>query len=278
MPTDMIQGLQALLAEVATVWLHIFTWDFGRYLVGAGGIFLLVWVLLAPRLQSRKIRPRTPRRKQMWQEFRASVMTACVFGFMGLVSHFGMKAGVLQGIYLDVNDYGGAYFALSLMAAIFLHDTYFYWTHRLMHFRSVMRHAHYLHHRSHNPTPWAAYSFDVVEAAVQAAFVPLFLLVFPMHGLAMFLFLAHMIIRNGMGHSGYELFPRRWAVHPIFGWLSLVTHHDMHHENGNYNFGLYFTFWDRVMGTEHPQYLARVTGIAGLQRGNLSGVGVKENA
>lgn len=40
----------------------------------------------------------------------------------------------------------------------------------------------------------------------------------------------------------------------------MVTHHDMHHTSGNSNFGLYFTWWDRMMGTEHPQYLAKATG------------------
>ena len=31
----------------------------------------------------------------------------------------------------------------------------------------------------------------------------------------------------------------------------------MHHENGAYNFGVYFTWWDRAMGTIHPDYEAR---------------------
>ena len=29
---------------------------------------------------------------------------------------------------------------------------------------------------------------------------------------------------------------------------------DLHHSSGNTNFGLYFTWWDRWMGTEHPRY------------------------
>jgi len=267
-----------IVTELGTIWATIFSWDFGRYLVGGGGIFLLVWVLLGRRLQSRKIRAKTPKPKQMWAEFKASAITAAVFGLVGTISHMGVTSGFLQPIYGEISEYGWAYFLFSLVAVIVLHDAYFYWTHRLMHVRAVLKRAHYLHHRSHNPTPWAAYSFDMVEAAVQAAFVPIFLFFFPLHGLAMFLFLAHMIIRNGMGHSGYELFPRRWAVHPIFGWLTLVTHHDMHHENGNYNFGLYFSWWDRLMGTEHPDYLARVTGDKARSRQPADVTEAKENA
>jgi sterol desaturase/sphingolipid hydroxylase (fatty acid hydroxylase superfamily) len=31
----------------------------------------------------------------------------------------------------------------------------------------------------------------------------------------------------------------------------------MHHEHAPRNFGLYFTWWDRFMGTEHPEYRTR---------------------
>jgi sterol desaturase/sphingolipid hydroxylase (fatty acid hydroxylase superfamily) len=40
----------------------------------------------------------------------------------------------------------------------------------------------------------------------------------------------------------------------LFGWLTTVTHHDLHHAHAGTNFGLYFTFWDRIMGTEDPNY------------------------
>ena len=31
----------------------------------------------------------------------------------------------------------------------------------------------------------------------------------------------------------------------------------MHHAGGfNHNFGFYFTYWDKLMGTEHPDYVA----------------------
>ncbi|MEO8115092.1 MAG: hypothetical protein ABI655_11960, partial [Phenylobacterium sp.] len=30
-----------------------------------------------------------------------------------------------------------------------------------------------------------------------------------------------------------------------------------------WNFGLYFSWWDRWMGTEHPEYLARFAAASG---------------
>ena len=71
------------------------------------------------------------------------------------------------------------------------------------------------------------------------------------------LFMLHQIVRNTLGHSGYELFPARADGRPLLPFLTTVTHHDLHHAQAGWNFGLYFTFWDRVMGTEHPQYLQK---------------------
>jgi sterol desaturase/sphingolipid hydroxylase (fatty acid hydroxylase superfamily) len=37
-------------------------------------------------------------------------------------------------------------------------------------------------------------------------------------------------------------------------WVSgrhlTTAHHDLHHKNPNVNFGLYFRFWDKLMGTD----------------------------
>jgi Delta7-sterol 5-desaturase len=36
------------------------------------------------------------------------------------------------------------------------------------------------------------------------------------------------------------------------------VHHDLHHNGSfNHNYGLYFTWWDKWMGTEHPKYYAK---------------------
>ena len=48
--------------------------------------------------------------------------------------------------------------------------------------------------------------------------------------------------------------PRRRCWNRWTGWWNTTTHHDLHHSSGNTNFGLYFTWWDRWMGTEHPRY------------------------
>jgi sterol desaturase/sphingolipid hydroxylase (fatty acid hydroxylase superfamily) len=53
---------------------------------------------------------------------------------------------------------------------------------------------------------------------------------------------------------GYEFFPKGWASHPITKWINTSTHHNLHHQKFLGNYSLYFNFWDRIMGTNFPQY------------------------
>ena len=39
------------------------------------------------------------------------------------------------------------YLVLTVAALDLLHDAWFYWAHRLLHWQPLMRHVHYLHHR-----------------------------------------------------------------------------------------------------------------------------------
>ena len=63
---------------------------------------------------------------------------------------------------------------------------------------------------------------------------------FPIHELVLLLFLTLMIVRNAMGHSGIEFHPRWWVDSPL-DFFTTVTHHDLHHQRGQSNSGLYFT-------------------------------------
>ena len=150
---------------------------------------------------------------------------------------------------------------IEFVAIVALHDTYFYWMHRTMHSRWLFRRVHSLHHKSRTPTPWAAYAFAPSEAILEAGILPLASLLLPMHELTVLLFVTHMMVRNVVGHAGVELFPAWWLRTPFFRAFTTTTHHDLHHSHGGYNFGLYFTFWDRWMGTEHPEYVNRFTAV-----------------
>ncbi len=62
---------------------------------------------------------------------------------------------------------------------------------------------------------------------------------------------------NVFGHCGYEIFPHGFLRTRFGRFLNTPTHHAMHHENFRANFGLYFNVWDRLMGTNDPDYTRR---------------------
>lgn len=233
-----------------------------RYLVGSLGVFLVVWVALHKALARRKIRPPTPRARQIRRELSYSAATIAVFMLMGIVVYEGAASGVFK-FYSDIDDYGWGYLAGSIVLLAIFHDFYFYWTHRLMHHPKLFRLFHAVHHRSVNPTPFTAYAFHPAEAAVNYMAVPIFCAIAPMHDIATMIYMWVMIVRNALGHSGYELMPKGWTRNPLLNWSTTITHHDMHHEKMTGNYALYFTWWDKWMGTEHADYHDRFDNAVG---------------
>jgi sterol desaturase/sphingolipid hydroxylase (fatty acid hydroxylase superfamily) len=222
----------------------------------AVGVWLLLWVLLAPLLRGRKIREDVPPAKQLIIEFLCSVRSIAVFSTIGLMTYGLSRAGLLPGARI-AQAWGPVWFWVSLALIILGHDAWFYWTHRLIHDPRLFRAFHRRHHRSNNPSPFTAYSFDLGEAAINGLFVPLWVLAVPTAWPVVGLFMLHQIVRNTIGHAGYELYPARRDGRPLLDWMTTVTHHDLHHAQARWNYGLYFTFWDRAMGTEHPEYHPR---------------------
>lgn len=243
--------------------LHMFTFDFGRYLIAALLVSGTVWLLRRTRWASRKIQKREASWSDFQREFLASVRTVLVYVVVSVLVLWGFR----NGYYHEYQGPSGFGVQLAYLTAILLaHDSYFYWAHRAMHHPRLFKSFHRFHHRTVTPTAWAAYSFAVPEAIVMAMFMPVWLWLVPTPGGVIFGFLIIMILRNAMGHAGLELHARGWASHPIFKWISTTTHHDLHHAGSfNHNFGFYFTWWDKLMGTEHPDYIAvydRVTAPA----------------
>ena len=244
-----------------------FAFDMARYLVGASLIAALVWLLRRTSWASRTIQQRKATRADFTREFTAAIRTVAVFTVLAVPMVWAFEHGYLQSYHGSLTPLAFAgYLALMMLA----HDTWFYWSHRAMHTRLLYRSFHRFHHLTVTPTAWTAYSFAVPEAALMMLFMPAYFALVPTPRPVVFAFLAVMIVRNCMGHAGLELHPRGWASHPLFKWITTTTHHDMHHGTSyTHNYGLYFTWWDKLMGTEHPDYVRtfdRVTAPAAPSR------------
>jgi Delta7-sterol 5-desaturase len=233
----------------------MFVVDFSRYFIVAAITSVVVWWLRRGRLGTRKIQTREATAADMRREFFQSIRSISVYIVLGL---FFLWAFGSVGLYQFKGSHGIATDLALLAATIVAHDAYFYWAHRTMHHPRLFKFFHRAHHRSVTPTAWAIYSFAIPESIVMFAFVPLWLIMVPVPIWVMFLWANFQLVRNAMGHSGFELHPRWWLSSPLTRWINTTTHHDLHHSGSfNKNYGLYFTWWDRLMGTEHPRYAER---------------------
>lgn len=229
--------------------------DFLRYFLVAGAAYLVFRVLFFKKWRHRVIQRKLPEAKKMWLEFRYSMSTVFIFALIGF-GILNLKNAGFTLIYDHFDEWGAGWFVVSLVLMILLHDAWFYWTHRLMHHPKIFRHVHLVHHRSTNPSPWAAYSFHPVEAVIEAGIFVLVVFTIPAHQLALLTFLLYMIARNVLGHLGIEFLPKGFLKNRWLNWHTTTTHHDLHHKHFNHNYGLYFTWWDKWLGTEHPKYRA----------------------
>jgi lathosterol oxidase len=76
----------------------------------------------------------------------------------------------------------------------------------------------------------------------------------PFHKIHLGVFFAVVFVYNVYGHLGYELFSPKFHKTKFGRWVSTGTAHNMHHQFFKGNYGLYFLFWDRWMGTLRPEY------------------------
>lgn len=214
----------------------------GRYLLSSG---FFAWLTRRVRPgQYDKLKP------QIRREIRWSLLSAAIYGIPAGIVAWGWQNAGWTKIYTDPGIFPLWYLPVSLFLYLFLHDTWFYWTHRLLHRPQWFKAAHAVHHDSRPPTAWAAMSFHPLEAITGAVVIPVLVITIPIHVAVLGLVLLVMTVMGVSNHMGWEMFPR-WIVRGRLGqWLITATHHEKHHELYRGNYGLYFRFWDRLCGTD----------------------------
>ena len=220
-----------------------------RYFAIAGFFYWALWREKGNVIPARKLTKIHPPRRLILSEIRWSVIASVIYALPGALvitawNHGGTK------IYTDAAEYGWAYIPFSIFLYLFIHDTYFYWTHRMMHHPKIFPVMHKVHHESRQPTPWAGFSFHPWESILGAIILPLLVFVIPIHVGAILFILTLMTIVSVTNHSGFEILPDP-VLKSFIGrnWIS-AAHHNLHHLNYQCNYALYFRFWDKVMGTD----------------------------
>lgn len=205
-----------------------------RYLILAGSFRLLV-------KNVKPISSNLPTKKQIQSDVNWSLISSFIFALNGTILIELWKHGWAK---IEVGEILPVHF-LSLAAYFVIHDAYFYFTHVALH--KYLFKFHKIHHYSRTPTAWTSFSFHPVEAIIQALILPVLVLIFPIHWTLFFVFLMMMSLFGVLNHLGYELYPQ--VLERKFNLIS-ASHHQKHHEDVHANFGLYFTWWDKLLKTE----------------------------
>lgn len=213
--------------------------------------FLLTLLFYVPfylkhdaKKNKRQIYQKLPDKKSQLFEIKWSLVSSIIFGISGVVLGILWQLKWAQ-FYLPFDQYGWSYLLLSAVILSIFHDLYFYLTHRALHHPWLYRRFHAVHHASLQPSPWASFSFHPVESIIEALPLPLFSLLIPLHPVVIIGYLTLMTLSAIINHLGFEVMPVK-----LQRWLISGTHHSAHHRYFNYNFGLFYTFWDRLLKTE----------------------------
>lgn len=197
---------------------------------------------------ARKIQPQrqTPP-AQIRRDRRQSVRSLAVIAAMLGIGHWTYAS--LGWGWRPWPGIGGT--AASLILSLVLFDAWFYWLHRLLHTRPFYRRVHRWHHQTVVPVVWSNNSDLAIDNLFLQSYWLFAHLLIPVAPAAL---LAHKLydqITGIVGHSGHEHGGHLcWPPSPMVG----VTHHDQHHQYFRCNYATHFTWWDRLMGTLHPDH------------------------
>jgi len=240
-------------AIFALICLIMFVIIVSRYFILSGIFHLYFYVWKHEEWERRKINKKAYPPKQFQKEVYWSMITALIFAVIGAILGIFWQKG-FTAIYLDINDYQLWWFPISIIVSMFIHETYYYWLHRFMHHPKIYKHVHQVHHNSKITSAWTAFSFHPIEGILEALIMPLIVILIPMHLYAIIIHLTIMTLTAAINHLDIEIYPRNRFGSLLGKHVIGATHHSHHHKFYRFNFGLYFTFWDKWGKTESPNF------------------------
>jgi len=219
-----------------------------RYFLVAGIFYVFFYKWFRKKYEARKINQRDYKPGQFKKEIKYSLISSLIFAVAGTATVILWQKGETK-VYTNIDLLGWRYLPASLLIYMLLQETYYYWIHRWMHIPAVYKVIHKVHHDSRIASPFTAFSFHPLEASLQAIFLPVLLMMIPVHYFVIIFLLVIMTFSSVINHLDIEIYPKKsfrsWAK-----WIIGASHHARHHKYFKCNYGLYFTFWDRLIKTE----------------------------
>jgi sterol desaturase/sphingolipid hydroxylase (fatty acid hydroxylase superfamily) len=226
----------------------------GGYFAFVGLLFLVFWVwgerrFARYRIQKVKRFSRNHLRHELLYTlvtFLASTGSAGVVVVLHALGRTRLMEGSLTGHALAAVGW--------IVGIVVFNDAWFYFWHRLLHTPVMFRRVHAVHHKSVDVNPFSSYSFHAFEGFILGAWIVPAAIFLPLPMPVLFIVQLIGLLNNVNSHLGYEFLPSWWVKTPPMAWTSSSTFHNLHHQKLKGNYGLFFRFWDRLLGTELPGY------------------------
>jgi len=120
-------------------------------------------------------------------------------------------------------------------------DCFIYWIHRGLHHKLIYKYIHKDHHRWKVPTPFASHAFHPMDGFMQSCPYHIYPFIFPLHKYTYLFLFVFVNLWTVSIHDGDYRVPE--VLKP---YVNGSAHHTDHHLFYNYNYGQFFTLWDRI--------------------------------
>ncbi|KAG8434632.1 hypothetical protein GDO86_012843 [Hymenochirus boettgeri] len=145
---------------------------------------------------------------------------------------------------IDSSPFGWLGVIFSMVSFLFFTDMCIYWIHRFLHHKLFYKRFHKPHHLWKITTPFASHAFHPIDGFMQSLPYHIYPFIFPLHK---------------MTYLGLYIFVNIWTVsihdgdYRVPKFLAKIingsAHHTDHHMFFDYNYGQYFTLWDKIGGS-----------------------------
>ena len=160
-----------------------------------------------------------------------AIMTLPIF--IGEVRGYSRLYRITDGDRISLVD-----ITLQLIGFIIFTDTAIYWIHRWLHHPLIYHPVHKPHHQWIVPTPFASHAFHPLDGFLQSVPYHIYVYVLPMEENLYFVLFVLVSVWSTSIHDGN---------HKLSGTvINSAACHTLHHRQFNYNYGQYFTLWDRI--------------------------------
>jgi len=180
---------------------------------------------------------------QIQTEIGIAMRSFPFMSFMFSPFTFGVTRGWSK-MYYSVEDYGWGYMVFSVVWFLVVTDFMIYYIHRGLHLKWFYTHIHKVHHTYQYTTPFSSHAFHWADGWSQGVPYYIFVYIFPFHWLLWICMFLMVNCWTVLIHDQVDLLGHNY--------IQSTGHHSIHHSTFKYNYGQYFTFWDRLNNTYFP--------------------------